>query len=76
MELVRNSLLRLSCRLVLMQKEINMGGKNMAANIKRGYAPVRRAIADGIVTREEIFATHKIMPGNYDCAAQGIDAFS
>jgi diketogulonate reductase-like aldo/keto reductase len=28
---------------------------------------------DGIVTREEIFVTSKIMPGDYDRAAQGIN---
>ena len=33
---------------------------------------IRRAVADGIVTREEIFVTSKIMPGDYDRAAQGI----
>ena len=34
---------------------------------------IRRAMDDGIVTREEIFVTSKIMPGDYDRAAQGID---
>lgn len=34
---------------------------------------IRRAIDDGYVTREEIFVTSKIMPGDYDRAAQGID---
>ena len=34
---------------------------------------IRRAVDDGIVTREEIFVTSKIMPGDYDRAAQGID---
>lgn len=34
---------------------------------------IRRAIDDGFVTREEIFVTSKIMPGDYDRAAQGID---
>ena len=34
---------------------------------------IRRAIDDGIVTREEIFITSKIMPGDYDHAALGID---
>ena len=28
---------------------------------------------DGLVTREEVFVTSKIMPGDYDRAAQGID---
>lgn len=34
---------------------------------------IRRAIDDGIVTRKEIFVTSKIMPGDYDHAAQGIN---
>lgn len=34
---------------------------------------IRRAIGEGIVTREEIFVTSKIMPSDYDRAAQGID---
>ncbi len=34
---------------------------------------IRRAVDEGIVTREEIFVTSKIMPGDYDRAAQGID---
>ena len=34
---------------------------------------IRRAIDEGIVTREEIFVTSKIMPGDYDRAAQGIN---
>ena len=34
---------------------------------------IRRAMVDGIVTREEIFVTSKIMPGDYDRAARGID---
>lgn len=33
---------------------------------------IRRAIDEGIVTREEVFVTSKIMPGDYDRAAQGI----
>lgn len=33
---------------------------------------IRRAIDEGIVTREEIFVTSKIMPGDYDHAAKGI----
>ena len=40
------------------------------AGVGRG---IHRAIADGIVTREEIFVTSKIMPGDYDRAARGID---
>ena len=40
------------------------------AGVGRG---VRRAIEDGIVTREEIFVTSKIMPGDYERAARGID---
>ena len=35
---------------------------------------VRRAIADGIATREEIFITSKIMPSNYNSACAAIDA--
>ena len=35
---------------------------------------LRRAIADGIVKREEVFITSKIMPGNYSNAAAAIDA--
>ncbi len=34
---------------------------------------IRRAMDDGIVTREKIFVTSKIMPGDYDRAARGID---
>ena len=34
---------------------------------------VRRAIADGIATREEIFVTSKIMPGNYNSPDAAID---
>ena len=34
---------------------------------------IRRAIDDGIVAREEIFVTSKIMPGDYDHAALGIN---
>lgn len=34
---------------------------------------VRRAIDEGIVTREEMFITTKVMPGNYDRAYQSID---
>ena len=34
----------------------------------------RRAMEDGIVTREELFVTSKIMPGDYDRASQGIDS--
>ena len=33
---------------------------------------IRRAIEDDLVTRGEIFVTSKIMPGDYDRAAQGI----
>ena len=33
---------------------------------------IRRAIDEGIVTREEIFVTSKIIPGDYDRAAQGM----
>ena len=39
------------------------------AGVGRG---IRRALDEGIVTREEIFVTSKIMPGDYDRAAQGI----
>ena len=34
---------------------------------------LRRAIDEGICTREEAFVTSKIMPSDYDRAAQGID---
>ncbi|MBQ6006706.1 MAG: aldo/keto reductase [Selenomonadaceae bacterium] len=34
---------------------------------------IRRAIDDGIVTREEIFITSKIMPGNYNAPDAAID---
>lgn len=34
---------------------------------------LQRAIDDGIVSREEVFITSKIMPSDYDRAAQGID---
>ncbi len=34
---------------------------------------LRRAVDEGIVTREEVFITSKIMPSDYDRAAQGID---
>ena len=34
---------------------------------------IRRAMDDGIATREEIFVTSKIMPSDYERAAQGID---
>ena len=34
---------------------------------------VRRAIDEGIVTREEVFITSKIMPSDYERASQGID---
>lgn len=34
---------------------------------------LQRAIDEGIVTREEVFITSKIMPSDYDRAAQGID---
>ncbi len=40
------------------------------AGVGRG---LKRAIRDGIVTREEVFITSKIMPSDYDRAAQGID---
>ena len=40
------------------------------AGVGRG---IRRAMDDGLVTREEVFVTSKIMPGDYDRAAQGID---
>ena len=35
---------------------------------------IRRAIDDGIVKREEIFVTSKIMPGNYNAPDAAIDA--
>ena len=35
---------------------------------------LRRAIADGIVKREDVFITSKIMPGNYNNATAAIDA--
>ena len=35
---------------------------------------IRKAISEGLVKREEIFVTSKIMPGDYNRAAQGIDA--
>ena len=34
---------------------------------------IKRAINDGLVTREEIFVTTKIMPSDYSRAAEGID---
>jgi diketogulonate reductase-like aldo/keto reductase len=34
---------------------------------------IKRAIDDGIVTREEVFITTKVMPSNYDRAYQSID---
>lgn len=34
---------------------------------------VKRAIAEGIITRDEIFITTKIMPGNYDNPDSAID---
>ncbi len=34
---------------------------------------IRKAVEEGFVTREEIFVTSKIMPGDYDKAAQGIN---
>ncbi len=34
---------------------------------------LRRAIDEGIVTREEVFITSKVMPSDYDRAAAGID---
>ena len=40
------------------------------AGVGRG---IRRAVENGIVAREEIFVTSKIMPGDYDRAARGID---
>ena len=40
------------------------------AGVGRG---IRRAMDEGIVTREEVFVTSKIMPGDYDRAARGID---
>lgn len=35
---------------------------------------IRRAVAEGLVKREEVFITSKIMPGNYSNAAAAIDA--
>jgi diketogulonate reductase-like aldo/keto reductase len=35
---------------------------------------LQRAIDEGIVSREEVFITSKIMPSDYDRAAQGIEA--
>ena len=35
---------------------------------------LKRAIADGIVKREDVFITSKIMPGDYNNAAAAIDA--
>lgn len=35
---------------------------------------LKRAIADGIVKRDDVFITSKIMPGNYNNAAAAIDA--
>ena len=35
---------------------------------------IRRAIAEGVVKREDVFITSKIMPGNYHNAAAAIDA--
>ena len=40
------------------------------AGVGRG---LQKAIDEGIVTREEVFITSKIMPGDYDRAAQSID---
>ena len=40
------------------------------AGVGRG---IRRAMDDGIVTREEIFVTSKIMPSDYDRASEGIN---
>lgn len=40
------------------------------AGVGRG---LQRAIDEGIVTREEVFITSKIMPSDYDRAARGID---
>ncbi|XCP85072.1 aldo/keto reductase [Roseburia hominis] len=34
---------------------------------------IQRAINEGIVSRDEIFVTSKVMPSDYDRAAQGID---
>ena len=34
---------------------------------------IRKAVGEGFVSREEIFVTSKIMPSDYDRAAQGID---
>ena len=36
-------------------------------------AGIRKAIDEGLVTREEVFVTSKIMPADYDRAAQGIE---
>ena len=35
---------------------------------------IKRAIDEGLVTREEIFVTSKIMPGNYNTPERAIDA--
>ena len=35
---------------------------------------VRRAMAEGVVTREEVFVTSKVMPGNYNDPDAAIDA--
>lgn len=43
-------------------------------NEKGVGAGVRKAIADGIATREEIFVTSKIMPGNYNGPDSAIDS--
>ena len=40
------------------------------AGVGRG---LQRAIDEGIVTREEVFITSKVMPSDYDRAAAGID---
>ena len=40
------------------------------AGVGRG---LQKAIDEGIMTREEVFITSKIMPSDYDRAAQGID---
>lgn len=42
-------------------------------NEKGVGAGVRRAIEDGIVTREEVFVTSKIMPSNYNMPDRAID---
>ena len=34
---------------------------------------IKKAVEEGIVKREEVFVTSKIMPGDYERAAQGID---